>query len=321
MTAPLASSPRPWAMLIKHDSDRCPLSVRGLLILATCGLLAVVAGCSAASSGFQNPQASPAPPPQFGHVFLLVEENHSYTEVTGSASMPYFNSLASTYGLATQYYADFHPSISDYFMLTTGQPVTFDNGFTGTVSADNLVRELNKAGKTWKSYAESLPSVGYTGGDVYPYFRHHNPFTYLTDVQNGETANLVPFSEFASDLGSNRLPNFSFIVPNVQDDAHDGSLAQADSWLQQNVAPLISSAQFQKDGLLIITFDEGDITDLTRGGGHVATLVISPRAIKGHQSSVVYQHQSTLRLVLETLGVNSLPGAASVAAQMNEFLQ
>lgn len=260
---------------------------------------------------------------QFGHVFLLVEENHSYSEVIGNASMPYLNSLASNYGLATQYYANLHPSISDYFMLTTGQPVTLDDAYAGVVSADNLVRDLNGSGKTWKSYAESLPQAGYTGGDVSTYMKHHNPFVYLSDVlqQPAQLNNVVPFTDFAADLSSGHLPNFSFIVPNILDDAHTGTLAQADSWLQANIQPLINSAQFQQDGLLIITFDEGDITDLSNGGGHVATVVVSSKSKKKFQSTTFYQHQSTLRTILQVLGVTDYPGAAGAAPAMDEFFQ
>lgn len=64
-------------------------------------------------------------------------------------------------------------------MLTTGQIETVDDAFSGTVSDDNIVRELAKANKTWRSYAESLPNPGYLGGDAYPYFKHHNPFAYF----------------------------------------------------------------------------------------------------------------------------------------------
>jgi len=80
------------------------------------------------------------------------------------------------------------------------------------------------ANKTWRSYAESLPSVGYLGGDVYPYFRHHNPFTYFSDVQGtSQAGNVVPFSQFAADLSAGTLPNFAFIVPKALHDAHDGN--------------------------------------------------------------------------------------------------
>ena len=107
--------------------------------------------------------------PQSNHVVVLLEENQSYPAVIGSSSMPFLNSLASKYGLATQYYANTHPSIGNYFMLTAGQLFTSNDSLNSTINVDNVVRHLLSGGKTWKSYAESLPSVGYTGGDVYPY--------------------------------------------------------------------------------------------------------------------------------------------------------
>src|SRR5436853_3199448 len=138
-------------------------------------------------------------------------------------------------------------------MATTAVPEPVADSLSARVSDDNIVRELVKAGKSWKSYAESLPSVADTGGDDYPYLRHHNPFSYLTDVVGTSQAqNLVPFSEFSADLASGALPNFSFIAPNALDDAHDGSLAQADAWLKNNIDHLLHSSIFKKDGLLIV---------------------------------------------------------------------
>ena len=131
--------------------------------------------------------------------------------------------------------------------------------------------------------------------------------------------NQFSFSQFNSDLANDKLPAFSYIVPNLLDDAHDGTLQGADGWLQQNIAPLISSPTFQTDGLLIIVFDEADTNDSTNGGGHVAEFVISPKAKKGYQSTRLYQHQSTLRLILDGLGTSTFPGAASTAPEMGEF--
>jgi hypothetical protein len=97
-----------------------------------------------------------------------MEENQNYSSVLGSADMPYLNSLATTYAYAKSYYADTHPSIGNYFMLTTGQIITNDDGFSGTVSDDNIVRRLIKAGKTWKEYSEDLPSAGFAGAEPGP---------------------------------------------------------------------------------------------------------------------------------------------------------
>src|SRR6266446_3698881 len=140
--------------------------------------------------------------PVSNHVVVVIEENHSYSSVINSSSMPYLKYLAGKYGLAINYYGNTHPSIGNYFMLTTGQIITNDDGYTGTVTANNVVRELLSAGKTWRSYAESLPYSGYIGGDSYPYSKHHNPMAYFSDVRNSsmERQNLVSFSHFASDV-------------------------------------------------------------------------------------------------------------------------
>jgi phospholipase C len=234
--------------------------------------------------------------------------------------MPYLNSLANKYGLSTQFYANTHPSIGNYFMMTAGQTITNNDSLCSTLTQDNIVRHLLTAGKTWKAYAESLPSAGYTGCGVYPYVKRHNPLAYFSDVANSsEKYNLVPFTKFATDRANNTLPNFSFIVPNLLHDAHDGSLSTADSWLKANIAPLIASATFQKDGVLIIVFDESTGSDTQHGGGHVAAVVIGPKVKAGSKSTTLYQHQNMLKTVMKALGLSSFPGAASGATGMTDF--
>jgi acid phosphatase len=258
--------------------------------------------------------------PSSSHVFVLVEENHSYSSVIGSSSMPYFNSLVKKYGLATQYYANTHPSIGNYFTLTTGQVITNNDSFCGTLTQDNVVRHLLTAGKTFKAYAESIPYAGYTGCGIYPYVKRHNPLAYFSDVANSSGKyNLVPFGQFSKDLANQTLPNYSFIVPNLLHDAHDGSLSAADSWLKTKIAPLIASSTFQKDGILIIVFDESFDTDVQHGGGHVAVVVIGPRVKPGYRSAILYQHQNVLKTLMKALGLSSFPGAASGAASMSDF--
>jgi hypothetical protein len=266
--------------------------------------------------------------PTFSNVFVVVEENHGYSAVVGNTTeMPYLNQLISRSAVATQYYANAHPSLPNYLWMTSGgsDGVTGDpcESTTGPLDVDNLVRELNNAHLSWKAYQEGLPSAGYMGCGSGEYAQRHNPFAYYRDVANSvsEQQKIVPFSQFATDLANGTLPKFSFITPNLQDDAHDGTLAQADSWLQTNLAPLLASPMFQPggNGLLIITFDEG--SDSTNGGGRVLWVAISPRAKPGYQSTTLYQHQSTLRLVLEALGVSTFPGATAQAPDMSEFFQ
>ena len=283
-----------------------------------------LAGCVGRAAMTPPPPASSV---RFGHVFIVVEENANYSDVIANPAMPYFNGLANQYGLATNYFAVAHPSSPNYFELTTGQtlaPLSLTDAVTPSnfpVDANNVVRDLLAAGKTWKSYAEDIPSVGYTGGDTGRYAVRHNPLAYFTDVQNDakQVQNLVPFAQLAADLNTANLPDYSFIVPNLCNDAHDCSLGTADAWLKINIDPLIHSPQFQIDGLLIIVFDEANTLDLTSGGGHVAAVVVSPLAKRAYKSIAFYQHQSVLRLMLEGLGVTKLPGDAAAAPPMWEF--
>ena len=278
--------------------------------------------CSSAFGAVPTPAAqgsvstSTTTVPSSTHVFLLVEENHSYSSVIGSSSMPYLNSLASKYGLATQYYANTHPSIGNYFMLTAGAIITNNDSSCSTITNDNVVRHLLTAGKTWKSYAESLPSVGYTGCGSGAYVKRHNPFAYFSDVANSsEKNNLVPFTQFSRDRINGVLPEFSFIVPNLNDDAHDGTLTQADNWLKTNIAPLLASSMFKAGGtgILIIVFDESVTSDTAHGGGHVAAVVIGPKVKPGSKTATLYQHQNTLKTLMEAIGVKTYPGAAGAA--------
>ena len=312
-----------------------------VLICAGCG--SVGSGSTAASASAPGatptptPAASPTPIPTAipaaDHVFIVVLENHAFNQVIGSPFMPYLNSLANGHALATNYFANTHPSIGNYFMLTTGNIETNNDAFTGTVSSDSIPRAFAAAGKTWKAYMESLPSVGYTGGDVYPYFKHHNPFAYMTDVlgSSAETANLVPFTQISSDLSTGTLPNFAFIAPNAEDDAHDcptgGSacldtdkLAAADNWLKTNIDPLIKSPTLA-NSVFIIVFDESLDVDLVNGGGKVAMVMAGSHVKAGFKSTTLYQHQSTLRLILDLLRVADHPGNSATAPTMQEFFQ
>jgi phosphatidylinositol-3-phosphatase len=273
-----------------------------------------------------------AKPPSFKHVVVVVLENKNYSTVVGNAAMPYFNGLGTQYGLATRYYANTHPSIGNYFMMTMGQVWTNNDGYLATINQDNVVRRLLTAGKTWKAYAESLPYAGWTGGDKYPYIKHHNPLAYYSDVSYSsvQKLNVVPFTQFASDLANDRLPNYSFLVPNQYHNAHDcpqgmstcttsDKLRAADNWLKANLEPLRQSPAFAET-LLLVVWDEASSSDSTLGGGRVATVVVSPKAKHGYKSTTTYQHQSLLRLSLEALGVfDPAPAAGAKAPVMDEF--
>lgn len=269
------------------------------------------------------------------HVVVITLENANYGDVVGTTNMPYLNSLMTKGALVPHYYANTHPSLPNYFMLTTGQPLTNDDGYSGTATTDNVVRELTAANKSWKAYAEAIPGTGYLGGDNGSYLQHHNPFIYFSDVKQSATltADIVPFTQFATDLAAGTLPNYSFVIPDAQDDAHsckDGSLIDcslssrlqhADTWLQTNVAPLLANPSFSQSGLLVIVFDEA-ADDITNGGGHVVAVLVGTHVKAGYQGTAQeYDHRSILSLTMKALGVPNIPNGADAAPQMTEFFQ
>ncbi|HWR13667.1 MAG TPA: alkaline phosphatase family protein [Terriglobales bacterium] len=269
------------------------------------------------------------------HVIIVVFENQNFDDMIGSPDMPYFNTLAQQKALATQYYASTHPSIGNYFMLTAGTVLTNDGTFPGTFNADNVASRIAAAGKTWKMYAQSLPAVGYVGGDQYPYVKHHNPFAYYDNVINdpAQKRRIVPFSQFRADVDAGTLPNYSFVIPNEVNNGHDcpdgtdhmncslsARVGEIDNWLKNNFQSLIEDANFMKDTIVILTLDES-ATDDTRGGGRIPTILMGAGIKTNFQSSNVYQHDSLLRFSLEAIGVNGAPGQGANAPGMGEFLQ
>ena len=249
--------------------------------------------------------------------------------------MLYLSSLAKQNAYAAQYYANVHPSLGDYFFLTAGQVVSNDLSFSGVVNADNIFREITASGKTWKAYLESLPSVGYLDDNALPYVKTHNPAAYFSDIRNdpAQAANMVPFTQLQTDIASGNLPNFIYIASNQINNMHDCTDAEApggptctndqklavgDAWMQTNIAPLLNDPTFQKDGLLIVTWDESWDTDSQNGGGHVLTILAGSKVKPQYQSTTFYQHESTLRLICETVNVPCM-GSATTAPDMSEF--
>jgi acid phosphatase len=257
---------------------------------------------------------------------MVMEENQGYGTVVRSSAWPNLNQLIANGALPTNYYANAHPSIGNYFMLTTGQLLTNNDLSTKVWDVDNLARRMLAANIPFRIYAESIPR-GYLGGDTALYLTRHNPFARFSDVaSNPQVADQViwPFSQFAVDLANGTLPEFSYIVPNINDDAHNGTPQQADTWLQANVVlPLSNNPAFAPagDGLLIVDFDEGAASDNTYHGGHVAPVFWGPLAKTGYTqtSTTLYQHQSMLRSIMELLGLPNPPGNAASAPSMSEF--
>jgi phosphatidylinositol-3-phosphatase len=175
---------------------------------------------------------------QIRHVIIILMENEEYGAVIGNPSAPYQNQLASQYALAGDYFAASHPSLPNYFALVAGDTfgVTSDCSPANCALSDKTITSLLDAGGlSWKGYAESMTSnCSQSNSQDGLYVTRHVPFVYFESITgnsgSGETsdycnAHVVPFTQFSKDLASSDLPSYSFITPNVCDDAHSCSLS------------------------------------------------------------------------------------------------
>jgi len=275
--------------------------------------------------------------PRSNHVYIVAEENRSYERIVGSASMPYLNSLLAKGAVATQFYSNEHGSLENYLIVTSGQYLTHNNDTLAVFNVDNIERHLLTNGKTFKSYAQTLPFAGYTGLYSGAYMKRHAPLPYFTEMGNSSLIkNHVSTTELAKDIANGTLPNFAFITPDGNNDMHNcgadlgACFWTADQFLKNTIGPLLATAPFQPggDGLLIIWADEADLgsdnrcsaTVLTGCGGHILVAMIGPQVKAGYKSVTTYHHQSVLRTMLEALGTTAnFPAAANTAPDMREF--
>ncbi len=267
-----------------------------------------------------DPAPPPAPPlgavPAFSHVFVIVMENHEYGTVIGSPAAPYINRLAAGYGLATNYYGASHPSLPNYLALTAGSTFGIASDCTTCyVNATNIADQVEASGRSWKAYMEDMPTPCYLGPWSGNYAMKHDPFVYYTDIRNNPArcaAHVVPFTQLGTDVSRGQVPNFVWITPNMCNDMHDCGVSTGDAWLGTVVPTIIGSAAYRNGGVLFITWDEGSSNAgccADTWGGHVATLVISPRSISGFRSTIAENHYGLLRTIEDALHLAHL-GAA-----------
>ena len=272
--------------------------------------------------------------PNSKHVWMITEENHSYEDVVGNSNMPYYNRLIQRYGLATQYYSDRHSSLPALMWLVAGASVETNNDTTSCQHThDNVVRELLKQGYSWRSYQQAMPYAGYQAlkSPDGLYYRRHNPLIDFTDVCPGTGQDImsVPYTQMAADFSDGTTVNYAYIVPDTNEDAHNGTLAAADQWLQTNVPTILARPEFNTggDGILFIAWDEGNLstdnrcsaTVSTGCGGRVATLVIGPHVKQGYRSTITYHHENLLKTVCVAMGLSTCPGKAANVAPMADF--
>lgn len=251
---------------------------------------------------------------------VIIDENNSMQQVIGNTQMPYLNSMADRYSLATDWNGLSHPSLPNYLGLISG---SIQNNPADTTPADRtysgptVVDQLARAGYSWKAYIEDMPrpcdlNDTYSPGN---YDVNHNPFVYFDSIRNSpaQCNRIVPFTEFAGDLQGSKAPDFIWVSPNLLDDMHNGSYTQGDTFLRRTLSTVLASQWYKDGGIVIVTFDEGETTE------QVATIVISQHTPHGARLTTAGSHYGTLRAIEETYGLPLLGGAAGSPADLRSL--
>jgi phosphatidylinositol-3-phosphatase len=308
-------------------------------IVALVGLLL---GCGTSDSGSPPPggdaggsdtanvsDASGGPDsPVGGHaiktVFLILMENHNWSDIKGSSSAPYINNmLLPAAAHAEAFYdnpAKAHPSEPNYLWLEAGDNlgITDDNPPSSNHQAtqNHLVTLLKSAGITWRSYQEDITAGTCPISSVGKYAPKHNPMVFFDDVVGNPPsatapeciAHMAPYATFAADLTSGSVAQYNFITPNLCNDMHDScaptndQVKQGDTWLSTEVPRIQASPAYKNGGVIFVTWDESEL-----GESPIGMIVVSPLAKPGGYSNTIkYYHSSTLRTVQEVFGVTPL---------------
>jgi len=233
---------------------------------------------------------------------IVVEENKSLAQMAGNSDAAYINKLAAQGAFFTGAHGVMHPSLPNYLALFAG--IVNDNGdgcpATGiSPRAPNLASELLAAHYTFAGYAETLPGAGSTVCAAGTYARKHAPWVAFSNVPRSLSRPSTAWPAL------DRLPTVAFLIPNVDDDMHDGTIAEGDKWLVKHVAPLVNWARTH-DTLLIITWDEGYDPANT-----IPMLFVGPMVKPGRYAERV-DHYNVLRTLEDMYGLPHTGKAGSV---------
>jgi hypothetical protein len=262
------------------------------------------------SSNFTTANSTTLPVPD--HIVVLIEENHAYSQIIGSASAPYINALTNDAmsTLFTQAYGVEHPSQPNYLDLFSGgnQGITNNNVPSSHFTTANLARELINAGKTFISYSQNLPSVGYDGASSGKYMRKHNPITNWMGTGTNQVSSTLnqPFTAFPSDYTT--LPTVSFVIPDQDYDMHDGTISTGDTWFHNNLDGYVQWAKTH-NSLFILLFDEDDGNYNNR----IAMIFTGPM-VKSGTLSTTYNHYNVLRTIEDMYGTSHAGNASNASS-------
>jgi phosphatidylinositol-3-phosphatase len=294
-----------------------------LLALVVLVIIAVVVA-QHRTGAHPSPGSSTPQSPGLAHIFLIVEENKSYPEIINNPAAPYINGLIRRYALATNYFALFHPSLPNYIALTSGSNhgITDDRSPPSAgneIAVPNIADRIEASGRTWKEYAESMPSDGFAF-DSGEYVTKHNPFVYYKDIVGNAQrcrTHVVPLTQLTIDLRSAKTtPDFAFITPNLCNDMHDCPIATGDRWLARTVPLILDSKAFTTTkSLLIVTWDEGTVDQ------HIVTILAGNSVKAGYRSGRRYDHYALLHTVEAAWQLAPLTSNDGHAPTMNEFFK
>jgi phosphatidylinositol-3-phosphatase len=274
-----------------------------LIILAALGLLAL-GGLAWVRFTDSDPQPTTAIP-RYDHVVVVVDENHSYDQIIKDS--PYIASLTHQGANFTNSHALGHPSEPNYLMLFSGsnQGVTDDAHCAHSFTVPSLGGQLIKAGRSFTGYSEDLPSTGYHGCSGGEWVQRHVPWASFNDIPGSSN---LSFAAFPTDY--NRLPTVVFVTPNLQNDMHDGSIAQGGNWIKSHLGGYIDWAKTH-NSLFILTFDEDDNDPL--GANQITTVMVGDHVKVGEYAETI-NHYSVLRTLEDMYGLRALGGASEVPA-------
>jgi len=247
--------------------------------------------------------------PRPDHVVVVFEENRAYAHIIGNMAAPYINTLANRGALFSRSFGVARPSQPNYLAFFSGSTQNIvDNGCPHLFTSPNLASLLFAAGLTFATYSEDLPETGFTGCSYLGYERKHNPAVNWQGLNVPSSANL-PFSQFPADFA--RLPTISFVVPNQDNDMHEGTepdtIIRGDQWLRAKLDAYVRWADTH-NSLLIVTWDEDDYS----ADNHVATIFVGPMVKQGIYAQRV-DHYTVLRALLDLYGLSLLGRSAAAA--------
>jgi hypothetical protein len=271
-------------------------------------------------------------------VFLILMENHNWSDIKGSSSAPYINKTLLPMASHAEKYnniTNLHPSEPNYIWLEAGDNFGVrDDGDPSSnhqSTTSHLVTLLEAAGVSWKEYAEGISGKSCPLSSSGKYAPKHVPFVFFDDVTNKNSssaarciAHVRPYSELAADLASGAVAHYNFITPDLCDDMHDSfgcpsfdSTKNGDTWLSKEVPKIMASNAYKKGGAIFITWDESE-----GGDAPIGMIVVSPFAKgAGYSNTIAYNHSSTLRTMQEIFGVRPFLRAAANATDLSDLFR